>query len=165
MEIFGGNAWALIGAALAAALAGSGSALGVSSVQQAAGGIITENPDKYSKTMVFQLIPASQALYGFVVGFLVLTKVILDNTVAYTLTNGGTIFGGCLAVGIAGLFSGISQGKVCAAAVMMIGKRDDMMGKALPMAVVTELFALFGLIISILCVLFVPTTPIELIGA
>lgn len=151
-----GNALAIIGAALGAALAGAGSSLGVSAVQQASCGVITEQPEKYNKTLVLQLIPASQALYGFVVGFLVLTKIVLQ-TASYTLVNGGMIMGACLAIGIAGFFSGMSQGRVCAAAVVMVGRREELSGRALTMAVVTELFALFGLIISILCVLLIPT--------
>ncbi|MDR1917712.1 MAG: hypothetical protein LBQ05_01865, partial [Christensenellaceae bacterium] len=88
----GGNALAIIGAALGAALAGAGSSLGVSFVQQASCGVITEQPEKYNKTLVLQLIPASQALYGFVVGFLVLTKIVLTEA-AYSLTNGGMVMG------------------------------------------------------------------------
>jgi V/A-type H+-transporting ATPase subunit K len=152
----GGNAFAILGAALAAALAGIGSSIGVSMVQQASCGVITERPELYNKTQVLQLIPASQALYGFVVGFLVLTRIVLVDA-AYSLTNGLMIMGGCLAIGISGLFSGIAQGKVCAAGVIMVGRREELSGRALTMAVVTELFALFGLIISILCVLLIPT--------
>jgi V/A-type H+-transporting ATPase subunit K len=152
----GGNALALIGAALGVALAGAGSSLGVSFVQQATCGVITEQPEKYGKIQILQFIPASQALYGFVVGFLVLTKIVIADA-AYSLTNGGMVMGACFAIGIAGLFSGLSQGKVCAAATVMIGRREELSDKALPMAVVTELFALFGFVISILCVLLIPT--------
>ena len=63
-----------------------------------------------------------------------------------------------LAVAIAGSTAAIAQGKVCASAVVMVGKRDDAIGRAITMAVFTELFALFGLIISILCVLLIPAT-------
>jgi V/A-type H+-transporting ATPase subunit K len=154
--MIGGNPFAIIGAVLAASLAGTGSSIGVSLVQQASCGIIAEQPEKYNKTLVLQLIPASQALYGFVVGFLVLTKIVLADA-SYSLNNGLMVMGGCLAIGISGLFSGIAQGKVCTAGAIMVGRRDELSGRALTMAVVTELFALFGLIISILCVLLIPT--------
>jgi V/A-type H+-transporting ATPase subunit K len=152
----GGNAFAIIGAALAASLAGAGSSFGVSYVQQACAGIVAENPEKYNKTLILQLIPASQALYGFVVGFLMLSKIVLQGTV-YSLTSGGMLLGACLAVGIAGFFSGIAQGRVCASAAVMVAKREELLGRGLVMAVVTELFALFGLIISVLGVLLIPT--------
>ena len=43
---------AILGAALAAGLAGTGSALGVGIAGQAAAGVITEDPDKFGKTLV-----------------------------------------------------------------------------------------------------------------
>ncbi len=152
----GGNAFALIGAALAVGLCCTGSAFGMLAVQKASCGVIAEKPEKYSKTLVLQLIPSSSALYGFIVAFLVLTKVVLNNSASYTLNQGLMVMGGCLAVAIAGCTAAIAQGKVCAAATVMVGKRDDALGRAITMSVFSELFALFGLIISILCVLLIP---------
>lgn len=152
----GGNAFALIGAAIAVGLCCTGSAFGMLAVQKASCGIIAEKPEKYSKTLVLQLIPSSNALYGFIVAFLVLTKVVLNSGSSYTLDQGLMVMGGCMAVAIAGLASAIAQGKVCAAATVMVGKRDDALGRAITMSVFSELFALFGLIISILCVLLIP---------
>ena len=154
----GGNAFALIGAALAVGCCCMGSAFGVFHVQRASCGIIAEKPEKYSKTLILQLIPSSSALYGFIVAFLVLVKAVLTNDASYTLNEGLMVLGGCLAVAIAGTTAAIAQGKVCASAVVMVGKRDDAIGRAITMAVFTELFALFGLIISILCVLLIPAT-------
>lgn len=153
--MIGGNAFALIGAALAVGLCCTGSAFGMLAVQRASCGIVAEKPEKYSKTLVLQLIPSSNGLYGFIVAFLILTKTILGGAdmVPYSLDQGLTVMAGCLAVAIAGFTAAIAQGKVCAAAAMMVGKRDDAMGRAITMSVFTELFALFGLIISILCVL------------
>ena len=155
----GGNAFALIGAALAVGCCCTGSAFGVFHVQRASCGIIAEKPEKYSKTLILQLIPSSSALYGFIVAFLVLVKAVLGNSV-YTINEGLMVLGGCLAVAIAGTTAAIAQGKVCASAVVMVGKRDDAIGRAITMAVFTELFALFGLIISILCVLLIPATAV-----
>ena len=159
----GGNALALIGAALAVGACCMGSAFGVFHVQRASCGVIAEKPEKYSKTLILQLIPSSSALYGFIVAFLVLVKAVLANDGSYySVDQGLMVLGGCLAVAIAGTTAAIAQGKVCASAVVMVGKRDDALGRAITMAVFTELFALFGLIISILCVLLIPTTPASL---
>lgn len=155
--MIGGNAFALIGAALAVGLCCTGSAFGMFYVQRASCGIVAEKPEKYSKTLILQLIPSSSALYGFIVAFLVLTKVVLASA-SYTLNEGLMVMGGCLAVAIAGFTAAIAQGKVCASAAVMVGKRDDLLGRALTMSVFTELFALFGLIISILCVLLIPAS-------
>lgn len=155
--MIGGNAFALIGAAIAVGLCCTGSAFGMFYVQKASCGIVAEKPEKYSKTLILQLIPSSSALYGFIVAFLVLTKVVLA-TASYSLNEGLMVLGGCLAVAIAGFTAAIAQGKVCASAAVMVGKRDDLLGRALTMSVFTELFALFGLIISILCVLLIPAS-------
>ena len=46
-----GIVWALLGAALAVALAGIGSAIGVGLVGESAAGVITEDPDKFGQTL------------------------------------------------------------------------------------------------------------------
>ena len=59
-EIFGnGTVWALLGVALAAGLAGCGSAIGVGIAGQAAAGVVTEDPSKFAKVLVLQLLPVS----------------------------------------------------------------------------------------------------------
>ena len=59
-----GNGWALIGAALAVILAGCGSAYGVGVAGQAAAGVVTEDPSKFAKVLVIQLLPGTQGSYG-----------------------------------------------------------------------------------------------------
>ena len=67
-----GNGWALIGAALAVILAGCGSAYGVGVAGQAAAGVVTEDPSKFAKVLVIQLLPGTQGIYGFLVGIMVM---------------------------------------------------------------------------------------------
>ena len=52
-----GVVFALTGAALAALMAGIGSAIGVGIAGEAAAGVITEDPNKFSKVLVLQLPP------------------------------------------------------------------------------------------------------------
>ena len=70
-SLFDGNTLALLGAAIAS-LAGIGSAIGVSVAGQAAAGVITEDPKKFGKTLVLQLLPGTQGIYGFVVALILL---------------------------------------------------------------------------------------------
>ena len=70
-----GNGWALIGAALAVILAGCGSAYGVGVAGQAAAGVVTEDPSKFAKVLVIQLLPGTQGIYGLLVGFITLSKI------------------------------------------------------------------------------------------
>ena len=64
-----GLAIGLLGAGLAACMAGAGSALGTGYAGQAGAGLIAEDPDKFGKAMILQVIPGTQGLYGLVVWF------------------------------------------------------------------------------------------------
>ena len=59
-----GTILALLGAALAVGLAGSGSARGVGVAGEAAAGVIAEDPGKFGKVMVLQLLPGTQGIYA-----------------------------------------------------------------------------------------------------
>ena len=62
------------GVALAGALAGIGSAVGVSIAGQAASGVVSEDPDKFGKVLLMQLLPGTQGIYGLVVAILIMLK-------------------------------------------------------------------------------------------
>ena len=64
----GGFILAVLGVALAVGMAGVGSAKGVGLVGQAAAGLMTEQPEKFGKSLVLELLPGTQGLYGFVIG-------------------------------------------------------------------------------------------------
>ena len=65
----GGLALALLGAGLAAALSGVGSAKGTGIAGEAGAGLLCEDPGKFGKVMILQVIPGTQGLYGLVVWF------------------------------------------------------------------------------------------------
>ncbi|MGN1096831.1 MAG: permease, partial [Christensenellales bacterium] len=65
-----GTFFALLGAALAAGLAGSGSAIGIGMAGKAAAGVTAEDPTKFSKCLVLQLLPGTQGIYGLLIAFL-----------------------------------------------------------------------------------------------
>ena len=64
MSIFSslGTSIAALGAALAAILSGMGSAKGVGLVGQAGAGVITEDPTKFGKVLILQILPGTQGL-------------------------------------------------------------------------------------------------------
>lgn len=146
------NVIAVLGAVLAVGLTGMGASIGMSWVQQAAAGVVAEEPEKYGKTMILQLIPSSNALYGFVVGFLVVSSIIFGDGYA-SIADSLLVAAFCLPVAIVGTVSCLAQAKVCVAGVHMVAKRGELSGTAIVMAVFIELFALFALIISVLGVL------------
>ena len=149
-----GIVYALLGAAVAVFLAGTGSAIGVGIAGQAASGVVTENPSKFAKVLIVQLLPGTQGIYGLLVGFITLSKVgLLGGSVAdLDVKTGLLILAACLPIGIVGLLSAISQGKTAAAAIGIVAKKPDQFGKAMLFPAMVETYAILALLISILAV-------------
>ncbi|ATD55643.1 V-type ATP synthase subunit K [Clostridium chauvoei] len=148
IENNGGFIFAAIGVALAVGLSGIGSAKGVGLVGQAATGLVTEEPEKFGKALVLELLPGTQGLYGFVIGFLVFSKM----TSGMTLEQGMYLLGACLPIAFAGLWSGIAQGKVAAAGIQILAKRPEHNTKGIILAAMVETYALLGFVISFMLV-------------
>ena len=139
-----GIVYALLGAAVAVFLAGAGSALGVGIAGQAASGVMAEDPSKFAKVLILQLLPGTQGLYGLIIGFVTLSKIGLlgGGPVDVSVQTGLLILAACLPIGIVGLISGKSQGKTAAAAI----------GKAMLFPAMVETYAILALLISFLAV-------------
>ena len=149
-----GIVYALLGAAIAVLLAGAGSSIGVGIAGQAAAGVVTEDPSKFAKVLIMQLLPGKQGIYGLLVGFITLSKVGLlgGQVAAITPQTGLMILAACLPIGIVGLISGKYQGKTSAAAIGIIAKKPEQFGKAMLFPAMVETYAILALLISILAV-------------
>lgn len=149
-----GIVYALLGAALAVLLAGAGSALGVGIAGQAASGVVSEDPDKFAKVLIMQLLPGTQGIYGLLVGFITLSKVGLlgGGVQEVSVATGLLILAACLPIGIVGLISGRAQGKTAVAAIGIVAKKPDQFGKAMLFPAMVETYAILALLISILAV-------------
>ncbi len=141
---------ALAGAALAAGLAGTGSAIGTGIAGQAASGVVAEDPEKFGRLLLLQALPGTQGIYGIVGLFLALGKLTPEFLGQMTVTHGWQILFACLPLAITGLTSGIAQGKVAGAACGLVAKRPDEMGKGMIFAIVVETYAVLGLLGTIL---------------
>ena len=86
---------ALTGAALAALLAGIGSAIGVGMGGRAAAGAVTEKPELFSKVLILQLLPGTQGIYGLLVAFVALSRIGVLGGTAPTFENGLAYFVAC----------------------------------------------------------------------
>ena len=153
-----GIVYALLGAALAVLLAGAGSALGVGVAGQAASGVVSEDPSKFAKVLIMQLLPGTQGIYGLMVGFITLSKVGLlgGGIKEVSVATGLLILAACLPIGIVGLISGKSQGKTAAAAIGIVAKKPEQFGKAMLFPAMVETYAILALLISILAVSAIP---------
>ena len=148
---------AILGAASAVIFAGIGSAVGVSIAGQAAAGVLSESPDKFSKVFPLQALPGTQGIYGFVIAFLlfIMKLNIFGGLIDVSVQQGLAYMAACLPIAIGGLVSGIYQGKSAAAGINMIAKRPEMSGKAMVMTIFVETYALLPFLISIFALIFI----------
>ena len=149
LNAIGGNAFALLGATLAAALACIGSAKGTGLTGEAGAGLVSEDPSKSGKVMILQVIPGTQGLYGFVIFFLAFQK-ISGAASALSVAQGMEILAACLPIGLGGLLSAIAQGKVAAASINILAKKPDDWSKGMIMCIVVEFYAILCLLASFL---------------
>ena len=143
-----GLALAILGAACAALFAGIGSAKGVGLVGEAAAGVVSVDPNKFSKVLILQLLPGTQGLYGLLTAILLLSRigVIGSGAAALTVSQGLMFFAASLPIAIVGLFSGIAQGRAAAAGVGIVAKKPDHSGKGIIMAAMVETYAILALL-------------------
>lgn len=153
-----GIVYALLGAAVAVFLAGAGSAIGVGIAGQAASGVVTEDPSKFAKVLIMQLLPGTQGIYGLLVGFITLSKIGLlgGSVAAIDPKTGLLILAACMPIGIVGLISGKYQGQTSAAAIGIVAKKPEQFGKAMLFPAMVETYAILALLISILAVTNIP---------
>lgn len=149
-----GLALAILGAACAALFAGIGSAKGVGLVGEAAAGVVSVDPNKFSKVLILQLLPGTQGLYGLLTAILMLSRIgiIGGNAAELTTAQGLMFLGAALPIAIVGLFSGIAQGRAAAAGVGITAKKPEHNGKGIIMAAMVETYAILALLVSILLI-------------
>ncbi|MBO4562830.1 MAG: V-type ATP synthase subunit K [Clostridia bacterium] len=152
-----GYIWAAIGVCVAMILPGVGSALGVGMAGRAAAGVAAEDPEKGGQCLVFELLPATQGLYGFVIAmFIAVFSGILSGTVMNLSTElGRSFFYSSLPIGVVGLVSAYFQSRVCCAGIGIVAKQGNG-GMGITFAIMVELYAILALIVSILMVVGVP---------
>lgn len=151
---------AVLAAVVATVLAGVGSAKGVGSAGQASMGVLSEDSSKFGKMLVLTLLPGTQGLYGFIVGFLIIARCgVLGGDMA-TMGQGLAYLAAAGAIGIGGLVSGIEQGKTAVSGVAMTAKDDKNFSKAMVSITLVEIYALLSFIVSLMAVIFIPNLAI-----
>ena len=145
---------AVIGAVLAALVAGLGSAKAVGMVGEAAAGVVAEDPSKFSKVLVLQLLPGTQGLYGLLTTVLCLSQlgVLGGGAVELTIAQGIAYFAACMPITIVGYFSAVAQARTAVSGVGIVAKNPSQNGKAITMAAMVETYAILALLVSILVI-------------
>ena len=152
---------ALLGAALAALVAGIGSAVGVGMAGEAAAGVVTEDPNKFSKVLVLQLLPGTQGIYGLLIGFITLTQIgIMGGSSNISLVKGFLYLVACRPLALVGYQSALRQARASVASIGLVAKRPEQFGKAMIFPAMVETYAILALLISILSIFGIAGLPV-----
>ncbi|WP_073998621.1 V-type ATP synthase subunit K [Anaerococcus urinomassiliensis] len=146
----GGTIFAVLAAALATLLSGMGSAKGVGMAGEATAALTVDQPEKFGKALVLQLLPGTQGLYGFVIGFFILQQITGGDSI--TFERGLYLLMAALPVAIVGYASAQRQARVAIAGVNILAKNEDQFVKGVVYSVMVELYAILGFVISLLLV-------------
>ena len=155
-DAFGGLALGLLGAGLAAALSGVGSAKGTGIAGEAGTGLLCQDPSKFGKVMILQVIPGTQGLYGLVVWFFAIFRMGLlggDGLPDLTVPQGCQYLFACLPIALGGLLSAIAQGRVAAASINLLAKKPDDWSKGMVLCITVEFYAILSLLASMLMII------------
>lgn len=145
----GGTIFTVLAVAIAVFLSGIGSAKGVGMAGEAAAALTVDQPEKFGKALVLQLLPGTQGLYGFVIGFFIMNNITGD----ITFQQGLYYLMAALPVGIVGLASAKAQSKVAIGGINILSKNEDQFVKGIVFSVMVELYSILGFVISLLLVL------------
>ena len=134
-----GLAIGLLGAGLAACMAGAGSAVGTGIAGEAGAGLITEDPSKFGKAMILQVIPGTQGLYGLVVFFVAIMNMgLLDGTALnLSFVDGCRYFAACMPI------------------ANLLAKNPDHWAKGMILCITVEFYAILSLLASMMMLLYI----------
>ncbi|GAB2478344.1 V-type ATP synthase subunit K [Alkalibacterium psychrotolerans] len=145
-----GFVFGAIGVALAVILSGIGSSRGVGSAGEAAAALTKEQPEKFGLALVLQMLPATQGLYGFVIGLLI----IINLTTTLDVSTGWYYLMVGLPVGFTGLTSGTLQGRVSVAAMQILAQKPEHTTKGIIFSAMVETYAILGFVTSLMMIIF-----------
>ena len=141
---YGGSFFAGMGAFLAVALCGIASARGLGLVGQSAAALLKEEPEKFAQALILQLMPASQGLYGFVIGFLILTNITAD----MSLVSGVSYFVAALPMAFVGYYSAGNQADVAVSSMGILAKRPEENSRGIILCSMVEMYAILAFVVS-----------------
>jgi len=132
---------AYIGIGLMVGLCGAGSALGITTAANATIGALKKNPDAFGNYIILTSFPGTHGVYGFA-GYFLLRDLLSPEM---TWIAAATVFGGSLALALAGFFAALVQGKIGANGIAAISSGHNVFGKSMLLTAFTELYAIIAL--------------------
>jgi V/A-type H+-transporting ATPase subunit K len=146
-----------IGAALAIGIAGIGSATGIGIAGAAGVGATGEKPEVFGRSLVYQVLPMTQVVYGFIFAVLLLigAGILAGEGRPEVFTQpfiGLAAIAIGLGVGLTGL-SAIGQGITASASIGSYARNKEVFGRGMIFTVMSETIAVFGFIIGLFILL------------
>ncbi len=136
---------------LAVTIPGIMSALSVSMVGVAAAGLVSEDPKKFSKAFILEILPGTQGFYGFIGGMLVMIALEWLGGSPPPLGTGVGLT--VLVAAVPAILQGFTsyyQGLVATAGVSSIAKKEETFGSCVLMSVMVETYAILGFLSTFL---------------
>ena len=156
-DSFGGLATAFFGASLAVGLSCAGSAKGCGTAGEAGTGLLAEDPSKFGKVLILQILPGTLGLFGLVVWFFALLQIGVFggayDPLVLTVSEGLRVAGACLPVAIGCFSAGIAMGRMAANAINLMASNPKEWGKGILLCVTVEFYAILFLLASFLMLL------------
>jgi V/A-type H+-transporting ATPase subunit K len=142
----------LVGLAVALTVAVPGilAAMGVAMTGVAAAGLVAEDPKKFSKVFVLEVIPGTQGFYGFISGMLIMiaTKM-LTKQPSITEGMGLTVLVAAIPAILQG-FTAYYQALITTVGVSSVAKKEETFGSCVLFAIMVETYAILGFLSTFL---------------
>jgi V/A-type H+-transporting ATPase subunit K len=143
---------AAIGAGFSMGMAAIGAGMGVGISGAAGAGVVSEDPKQFGPTLVFEALPQTQGIYGFLCAVLIMIGVGLlggGGVVEVSEEIGWICIGAGITTGLGGI-TAIGQGITAGACMGATAKRPEVFGQGMVLTVMSETFAVFSLLTAIL---------------
>ena len=96
--------------------------------------------------MILVLLPATQGIYGFIIGISASGSL----SAAMSVETGLSMLFATMPMAVSGFGSALLQGKAAANCIYAVGKEESLSGKLIVYPGMIEFYAILGLIISIM---------------
>jgi len=107
---------------------------------------LSEKEETLGKSMVFSILPETQAIYGLLIAILILFfSGIMSGELIENVSVGLGCIGAGIAVGVTKL-SAMGQGTAASSAIASVTEKEEMFGKGMVFSVLPETQAIYGLL-------------------
>lgn len=143
----------ILGCALAVGMSGISAATGLAISGSAAIAVTAEKPNLFGKTLILQVLPMTQSVYGLLTAILLMMGAgLLGGSPRADMTDPvigiAAVWIG-LVVGLTSI-SAINQGMVASSSISAVGRNPDVAARGIIYTITTETMAIFGLLTGIL---------------